>query len=37
VGAGLDDAEALAIIDQMLVVYAFPKKDKALEYIDLNT
>jgi len=37
VGAGLDDAEALAIIDQMLVVYPFPKKDKVLEYMDLNT
>jgi hypothetical protein len=37
VGSGLDDAEALAIIDQMLVVYPFPKKDKALEYMDLNT
>ena len=35
-GAGLDDAEALAIIDQMLVVYPFPNKDKALEYMDLN-
>jgi hypothetical protein len=37
VGAGIDDAEALAIIDQMLIVYPFPKKDKALEYMDLNT
>jgi hypothetical protein len=37
VGAGLDDAEALAIIDQMLVVFPFPKKNKALEYMDLNT
>jgi hypothetical protein len=32
----LDDAEALAIIEQMLAVYPFPKRDKTLEYIDLS-
>lgn len=36
VGSPLSEAEGLAIIDQMLVVHAFPKKDKALEYMDLS-
>jgi len=35
-GGSLNDDEALAIIEQMLNVYPFPKKDKALEYMDLN-
>lgn len=35
-GGSLNNAEALAIIEQMLNVYPFPKKDNAPEYMDLN-
>jgi hypothetical protein len=35
-GGSMTDAEALAVIEQMLSIYPFPKKDKALEYIDRN-
>jgi len=34
-GSGMSDAEGLALIEQMLTVYAFPK-DRALEYMDLS-
>ncbi len=33
--SGIRDAEAFALIDRMLEVYAFPK-ERALEYIDLS-
>jgi hypothetical protein len=36
VTSGLDDAEALAVIDQMLLVHPFSRKDKAFEYLDLS-
>lgn len=35
-GRDLDDAEAFAVIDQMLNVYPFTKKDRALDYMDLG-
>lgn len=35
-GAGLEDAEAFALIDKMLEVYKFPK-ERALEYLDLSS
>jgi hypothetical protein len=35
-GSELSDAEGLAVIDKMLTVFPFPKRDKSLEYIDLS-
>ena len=35
--AELEDGEALAIIDSMLEVYAFPKRDRSFEYIELQS
>jgi hypothetical protein len=35
-GDSLLDADAFAIIEQMLKIYPFPKRDKGLEYLDLN-
>lgn len=35
-GEDLNDGEALAIIEEMLKIYPFPKKDRALEYVDLG-
>ena len=31
----LEDGEALAIIDSMLEVYAFPRRDRSFEYMEL--
>ena len=31
---GLPDAEAFALIDAMLTVYSFPRRDRALAYMD---
>jgi len=36
-GSGLSDGEALAVIERMLAVYPFSKKDRALEYLDLSS
>jgi hypothetical protein len=34
-GVELEDGKALAIIDSMLGVYSFPKRDRSLEYLEL--
>ena len=34
--SALDDSDALAVIEAMLAVYPFPKRDRALEYLDLG-
>ena len=33
---GLPDAEAFALIDAMLTVYSFPRRDRALAYMEWN-
>jgi hypothetical protein len=34
--SGLEDSEAFAVIETMLAVYPFPKRDRALDYVDLS-
>jgi hypothetical protein len=34
--SGLDDSEALAVIEAMLTIYPFPKRDRALEYLETS-
>lgn len=37
IGSPLSEGEGLAMIEQMLLVHPFPKKDKALEYLDVRS
>jgi hypothetical protein len=36
-GKPLSEGEGLAVIEQMLLVHPFPKRDRALEYIDMSS
>ncbi len=35
--SGLDDSEALAVIEAMITVYPFPKRDRALDYLEIKS